>query len=99
MEDDRAHFEEKAKQAANRIMKKRFSREMVYRFVEQILGDKERAEITDEYVSDDDSYVMTLLSVANSRYQDRTYDIEISDDTLSVNGYTIPQITYIRRKK
>ena len=99
MEDDRAHFEEKAKEAANRIMKKRFSREMVYRFVEQILGDKDRAEITDEYISDDDSYVMTLLSVANSHYQDRTYDVKVSDDTISVNGYEIPKITYIRRNK
>lgn len=99
MEDDRAHFEEKAKQAANRIMKKRFSREMVYRFVDNILGDKDRVEITDASVTDDDSYVMTLLSVANSHYQDRTYDVEISEDTISVNGYEIPKITYIRRDK
>lgn len=99
MENDRAQFEEKAKQAANRILKKRFSRETVNRFVEQILGDKDRVEITDAYVSDDDSYVMTLLSVANSHYQDRTYDVEVSDDTISVNGYEIPKITYIRRNK
>lgn len=99
MEDDRTPFEEKAKQAANRIMKKRFSREMVYRFVDQILGDKDRVEITAAYLLDDDSYVMTLLSVANSHYQDRTYDVEVSKDTLSVNGYEIPKIIYIRRNK
>ena len=99
MTDDRKQFEEKARIAARRLMEKRFSRESVYKFVENALGDKDRVDITDVPISDDDGYVMTLLSVTNAQNKDRTYDVEISDRTISVGEYEIPQITYIRRKR
>lgn len=97
MTDDRKQFEEKARISARRLMEKRFSRESVYKFVENALGDKDRVDITDVPILDDDGYVMTLLSVANAQNKDRTYDVEISDRTISVGEYEIPQITYIRR--
>lgn len=97
MLDDRKRFEEKARAAARRLMEKRFSRESVYKFVEKALGKNDRVNITDIPILDDESYVMTLLSVANAQNKDRTYDVEISDKTISVGEYEIPQITYIRR--
>ncbi len=98
MGNDREQFEEKAKAAARLIMEKRFSRERVYKFVEDALGDKDMVDITDIPISDDESYVMTLLTVANARSKDRNYDIEISDKTISTGNYEIPKITYFRRK-
>ena len=99
MSDDRKRFEEKARAAARRLMEKRFSRESVYKFVEKAFGKNERVDITDIPILDDESYVMTLLSVANAQNKDRTYDVEISDKTISVGKYEIPQITYIRRMR
>ncbi len=98
MGNDREQFEEKAKAAARRIMEKRFSRERVYKFGEDALGDKDMVDITDIPISDDESYVMTLLTVANAHNRDRNYDVEISDETISVGDYEIPMITYFRRK-
>lgn len=98
MVNDRKQFEEKAEAAAKRLMKKRFSREQVYRFVANALGDKDRVDITDIPITDDESYVMTLLTVANIQNKDRNYDVEITDETISVGEYEIPKITYIRRK-
>lgn len=97
MNDDRKLFEEKAKASARRLMEKRFSRESVYKFVEKALGDKDSVDITDIPILDDEGYVMTLLSVANAKNKDRTYDVEISDKTISLGEYEIPQIVYIRR--
>lgn len=97
MVDDRKQFEEKAEAAAKRLMEKRFGREQVYRFVADALGDKDRVDITDIPITDDESYVMTLLTVANIQNKDRNYDIEITDETISVGKYEIPKITYIRR--
>ncbi len=98
MVNDREQFEEKARAAARQIMEKRFSREQVYKFVEDALGDKDMVDITDIPISDDESYVMTLLTVANARNKDRNYDIEISDKTISTGNYEIPKITYFRRR-
>lgn len=98
MVDDRKLFEEKARAAAKKLMEKRFSRENVYRFVESALGDKDMVDISDIPISDDESYVMTLLSVANVQNKDRNYDVEIADETISVGEYEIPKIKYIRRK-
>lgn len=98
MVDDRKLFEEKARIAAKKLMEKRFSRENVYRFVESALGDKDMVDISDIPISDDESYVMTLLSVANVQNKDRNYDVEIADETISVGEYEIPKIKYIRRK-
>ncbi len=87
MDDDREQFEEKAKATARRIMEKRFSRERVYKFVKDALGNMDRVDITDIPISDDESYVMTLLTVANARNIDRNYDVEISDKTISAGNY------------
>lgn len=98
MVDDRKQFEEKAKAVAKRLMEKRFSRERVYQFVSDILGDKDIVDITDIPILDDESYVMTLLTVANIQNKDRNYDVEISNETIFVGRYEIPKITYVRRK-
>ena len=98
MVDDRKQFAEKAQAAARRLMEKRFGREQVYRFVSDALGEKDRVEITDIPITDDESYVMTLLTVANIQNKDRNYDVEIADETITVGKYEVPKITYIRRK-
>lgn len=98
MTDDREKFEKKAKAAAKLLMEKRFSRERVYKFVSDALGERDTVDISDIPIPDDESYVMTLLTVANAQNKDRNYDISIYDETLSVGKYEIPKITYIRRK-
>lgn len=99
MTDDREKFEEKAKAAAKLLMEKRFSRERVYKFVSDALGESDTVNISDIPIPDDESYVMTLLTVANAQNKDRNYDIKIYDETISVGKYEIPKITYIRRKR
>ena len=98
MSDNDEKFREKAEQAAKAMLNKRFSREKVNSFVMGLLGDKDSVSISDVSSMDDDAYVLTLLSVANSRNKNRSYDIEISEDSFRLGEYEIPQITYIRRK-
>lgn len=98
MTDDREKFEEKAKETAKLLMEKRFSRERVYKFVSDALGESDTVDISDIPIPDDEGYVMTLLTVANAQNKDRNYDIEIYDETISVGKYEIPKITYTRRK-
>ena len=98
MSDDGEKFREKAEQAAKAMLNKRFSREKVNSFVMGLLEDKDSASISEVSSMDDDAYVLTLLSVANSRSKNRSYDIEISEDSFRLGEYEIPQITYIRRK-
>ena len=98
MSDNDEKFREKAEQAAKAMLNKRFSREKVNSFVMGLLGDKDSVSISDVSSMDDDAYVLTLLSVANSRSKNRSYDIEISEDSFRLGEYEIPQITYIRRK-
>lgn len=99
MVDDRKQFEEKARAAARQLMEKQFSRESIYKFVEDALGEKDSVDITDIPILNDESYVMTILTLANAQNKDRTYDVELSDRTISVGEYEIPQLTYIRRKR
>lgn len=98
MTGDREKFEEKAKAAAKLLMEKRFSRERVYKFVSDALGESDTVDISDIPIPDDESYVMTLLTVANAQNKDRSYDIKIYEETISAGKYEIPKITYIRRK-
>ncbi len=98
MSDDSEKFREKAEQAAKAMLNKRFSREKVNSFVMGLLGDKDSASISDISSMNDETYVLTLLSVANSKSKYRSYDIEISENSFRLGDYEIPQITYIRRK-
>lgn len=98
MSNDREEFQQKAQKAAKALMDKRYSREKVNQFVMEILGDKDRADLSGLSEINDEMYVMTLLSVANSKSKDRSYNVEISDNSIKLGDYEIPQITYIRRK-
>ena len=98
MTDDREKFEKKAQEKAKLLMEKQFSRERVYKFVSDALGESDTVDISDISIPDDESYVMTLLTVANAQNKDRNYDIEIHDETISAGKYEIPKITYTRRK-
>ena len=98
MSDDKEKFQEKAKRAAKALMDKRFSREKVNEFVMNILGDKDTADLSELSSMNDEMYVMTLLSVANSKSKNCGYNVEISQNNVVLGDYEIPQIIYTRRK-
>ncbi len=76
----------------------RSSREKVNEFVMNILGDKDTADLSELSSMNDEMYVMTLLSVANSKSKNCGYNVEISQNNVVLGDYEIPQIIYTRRK-
>lgn len=99
MTDDHDKFAEKAKTSAAKLLDKRYGMERINKFVSNLLGENESISIDSEQITDDESFVIALLSVAHSKSKLSEYNVEISDGVQADNGYEIPRITYTRRNK
>ena len=80
-------------------MRQKFSKENVYKFVEEMLGDKIDISTSEINVNNDDTYLMTLFAAAYSTAKNSSYAIEMADDIVEFDGYTVPNIKFIRRNK
>lgn len=97
MTEDIVDFEIKAKAMAMQIMNNKYSRENVAAFVDRILGDKSQVSTKDFQIYDDDTYIMTLLSVVQANDKNSEYKIDISDEIIKSEKYEIPLMVYRRR--
>lgn len=97
MTEDTVDFEIKAKAMAMQIMNNKYSRENVAAFVDRILGDKSQVSTKDFQIYDDDTYIMTLLSVVQANDKNSEYKIDISDEIIKSEKYEIPLMVYRRR--
>lgn len=97
MTEDIVDFEIKAKAMAMQIMNNKYSRENVAAFVDRILGDKSQVSTKDFQIDDDDTYIMTLLSVVQANDKNSEYKIDISDEIIKSEKYEIPLMVYRRR--
>lgn len=97
MTDESLDFEIKAKVMAMQIMNNKYSKKNVAAFVDKILSDRKETTTNDFEISDDDTYIMTLLSVVQANDKSSAYSIEIKDELVKSATYEIPLITYKRR--
>ncbi len=97
MTDESLDFEIKAKAMAMQIMNNKYSMKNVATFVDKILGDRKEISTNDFEISDDDTYIMTLLSVVQANDKSSAYSIEIKNELVQSVTYEIPLIIYKRR--
>ena len=97
MTDESLDFKIKAKAMAMQIMNNKYSKKNVAAFVDELLGDKKVTSTRDFEISDDDAYIMTLLSVVQANDKSSEYTIEVKDEIVQRGAYEIPLIIYKRR--
>jgi len=98
MTDESLDFEIKAKAMAMQIMNNKYSRKNVAAFVDKILGERKEITTNDIEIDDDDTYIMTLLSVVQANEKSSSYLVEIKNEFIKKRKYEIPLITYKRRE-
>ena len=96
MTDTPFDFEIKAKAMAMQIMNNKYSKKNVAQFVEKLLQDKDEVSTKDFDISDDDTYIMTLLSAVQANDRNSKYKIEFSDEIIKSDKYEIPLMIYKR---
>lgn len=97
IEPDDNDFENKAKAAAMLILKNKYSKQKINLFVLEILGDKDTVSTEDFEVLDDETYIMTLLSVVYSSDHDSFYKIEFLQKNIKKGIYDLPLMIYKRK--
>ena len=97
MTEESMDFEIKAKAMAMQIMNNKYSKKKVAAFVDKLIGDKKEISTDDFEISDDDTYIMTLLSVVQANDKSSAYSVEIKNELVKSAAYEIPLITYKRR--
>lgn len=96
MTDTPFDFEIKAKAMAMQIMNNKYSKKNVAQFVEKLLQDKDEVSTKDFDISDDDTYIMTLLSAVQANDRNSKYKIEFSDEIIKSDKYEITLMIYKR---
>lgn len=91
-------FEIKAKAMAMQIMNNKYSKQNVAAFVDKLLENKDEVSTADFEIQDDDTYIMTLLSVVQANDRNSRYRISVSKEFVRSDKYEIPLIAYRRRK-
>ena len=65
--------------------------------LEKLLQDKDEVSTKDFDISDDDTYIMTLLSAVQANDRNSKYKIEFSDEIIKSDKYEISLMIYKRR--
>lgn len=91
-------FEIKAKAMALQIMNNKYSKQNVAAFVDKLLENREEISTKDFEIQDDDTYIMTLLSVVQANDSNSRYRVSVSKNFVKSEKYEIPLIAYRRRK-
>lgn len=92
------NFEIKAKAMALQIMNNKYSKQNVAAFVDKLLENREEISTKDFEIQDDDTYIMTLLSVVQANDSNSRYRVSVSKNFVKSEKYEIPLIVYRRRK-
>lgn len=97
VDDNAPEFEIKARAAAVRMMNKKYSKSNVMKFIYNMFGERNEIRTSDINMTDDEVYIMTMLSVAYASDKDSGYTIEVKDNIIDCEKYKIPDIVF--RKK
>lgn len=98
MTESPINFEIKAKAMALQIMNNKYSKQNVAAFVDKLLENREEISTKDFEIQDDDTYIMTLLSVVQANDSNSRYRVSVSKNFVKSEKYEIPLIAYRRRK-
>lgn len=99
MTEDPLDFQIKAKAMAMQIMNNKYSKQNVSAFVDKLLEGKKEITTADFDINDDETYIMTLLSVVQANDRNSKYMIDISDQFVKSDKYELPYIVYRRRSE
>ncbi len=99
MTEDSIDFKIQAKAMAAQMMNNKYSKKKVADFVDRILGDKNETTTNEFEISDDDTYILTLLSVVQADDKDSDYSVDIINKYIASPKYEIPFILYKRKVK
>lgn len=96
MTEEPVDFEIRAKAMAMQVMNNKYSKQNVAAFVDKLLGDK--SEISTQNIEiNDDTYIMTLLSVVQANDRNSKYAVDISNEMIKSDKYEIPLMVYRKR--
>lgn len=95
--DDDPELDAKVYAEAMGLMNNKYSKKNVMRFMQKAFVNKNEISSFDIKITDDDAYIMTMLSVAYASDKDSNYTIEVKDGIISYDKYKIPNMTF--RKK
>lgn len=98
MEDNSAELALKAKAQAIQIMRNKYSKQKVTTFVENLLNGREEISTKEFPIHDDDTYIMTLLSVVQANDRNSVYQVICYEEYVDSELYQVPLIVYKRRK-
>lgn len=98
IEDD-AELEANARAEAMGLMKGKYRRKNVMKFMSKMFGDKDEISTADIGVNDDEAYIMTMLSVAYAGDRGSDYVIKVNDGCINHDGYEIPDIVFRKKVK
>ncbi|WP_419871517.1 Wadjet anti-phage system protein JetA family protein [Candidatus Pristimantibacillus sp. PTI5] len=84
-------------------LKKRFrqgiSRKKVISFIQSSLGDKSFIDSSQLQIQDDSDFLKLIMSVLISDESGLPYKVEFKDDSVLINGYQIPEMSFINSKE
>lgn len=98
MKDNSAELDLKAKAQAMQIMRNKYSKQKVTAFVENLLNERKEISTKEFPIHDDDTYIMTLLSVVQANDRNSVYQVICYEEYVQSEPYQVPLIVYKRRK-
>ncbi|WP_377071589.1 Wadjet anti-phage system protein JetA family protein [Ruminococcus bicirculans (ex Wegman et al. 2014)] len=99
IDDNDPELEVKARAAAIRIMNNKYSKKNIMKFIHRMLDGKTEIGMSDISVTDDETYIMTMLSVAYAGDRDSDYTIEVRDGSIYYEKYGMPDIVFRKKVK
>ena len=97
IEDDNEELSIKARAAAIKLLNSKYSKKNVQAFVDKLFDGKTEFRSTEVDVTDDETYIMTMLAVAYAGDHGSGYSVEIDENSSKKGRYSIPCIMF--RKK
>ena len=97
IEDDNEELSIKARAAAIKLLNSKYSKKNVQAFVDKLFDGKTEFRSMEVDVSDDETYIMTMLAVAYAGDHGSGYSVEIDENSSKKGRYSIPCIVF--RKK
>jgi len=96
--DNDLDFSQKAQIAIKQMFNDKYSKIKINNFVSQLLNDKKEVSSKEINIENDETYIMTLLSVVRASDIDSFYTIEFLQEKYWANDYILPVILYKRKE-
>ena len=80
-------------------MNNKYSNKNVINFVEEKLANKNELDSSKFAISSDEELILTIHSMLKGWDKNVFYKIDLQEGNVGVNSYSIPRMTYYRRRK